>query len=75
MPLRTAGSAVSSSASATVEGGVDVGEHRLVEVEPAEALEALRRAEHLGAVGGAADHGGVERAAAEVVDGDGLAAP
>ena len=52
------------------EAAVDVGEHGLVEVDAAEALDALGLAEDLEAVAGLAQHGGVERAAAEVVDGD-----
>ena len=52
---------------------VDVGEHRLVEVDAAEALDALGSTERLEAVGGLAQHGGVEGAAAEVVDGDDVA--
>ena len=50
-----------------------MGEHGLVEVDAAEALDALGRADQLEAVAGLAQHGGVERAAAEVVDRDDVA--
>ena len=56
-----------------VERGVDVGEHRLVEVDAAEAVEALGPPEQLGAVGAEAHDGGVERPPTEVVHGDGVA--
>ena len=56
-----------------VEGHVDVVEDRLVEVDAAEPLDALGRAEHLPAAGGPAEDRGVERAAPEVVDRDDLA--
>ena len=55
------------------ERRVDVGEHGLVDVDAAEALHALGRAEQLEAGLGLADDRGVERAAAEVVHGDDLA--
>ena len=45
-------------------------EHQLVEVDPAEPLHALRPAEQAEALRVLVDDGGVERAAAEVVDGD-----
>ena len=54
-----------------VEGAVDVAEHGLVEVDAAEALDALGRTEDLEAAARGAQDGGVEGAAAEVVDGDG----
>ena len=50
---------------------VDVGEDRVVEVDAAEPLDALGAAEDVDAGGGSralAQHGGVEGAAAEVVD-------
>ena len=56
-----------------VEGGLDVREHRLVEIDAAEALDAVGGAEHLEAVVVEADHRGIEGAAPEVVDGDGVA--
>ena len=49
------------------------GEDRLVEVDAAEPLDALGLAEDLDAAGALAQHRGVERAAAEVVDGDDVA--
>ena len=70
---RTAGSAWSSAGQRVAEGGADVREHGLVEVDATEALDALRLAERLEAVAGAPQHGGVERAAAEVVDRDDVA--
>ena len=48
----------------------DVGEHGVVEVDAAEALDALGLAEDVEAVGPLAQDGGVEGAAAEVVHGD-----
>ena len=63
-----------SSASSAVAAAVRPrGEHGFVEVDAAEALDALRLAEDLEAVGGLAQHRGVEGAAAEVVDGDDVA--
>ena len=56
-----------------VERGVDVGEHRVVEVDAAEALETLGRAEQPAPLGTDPHDRGVERAAAEVVHGDGVA--
>ena len=53
--------------------GHDVGEDRFVEVDPAESLHALRTTELVEPVLGLAQDRGVERAAAEVVDGDHLA--
>jgi hypothetical protein len=58
----------------TAEAVPDVAEHDLVEVDPAEALDAFRLAEQLEcAVVVLAHHGGVEGAATEVVDRDGAA--
>ena len=54
---------------AVAHGAAHVGEDRLVEVDAAQALDALRPADDLEAVVvGAAHHGGVERAATQVVD-------
>ena len=50
-----------------------VGEHRFVEVDTAQPLDALRPAEQFETGGHLAQHGRVERAAAEVVHRDGLA--
>ena len=55
------------------EGRGDVREDGFVDVDPAEVLDAFRCAEDLEAVLGLAQDGGVERAAAEVVDRDRLA--
>ena len=49
---------------------IDLGEERLVEVDAAEPLHPLRAAELLEPVLGLAQDRGVERPAAEVVDGD-----
>jgi hypothetical protein len=51
------------------------GEHRVVEVDAAQVLDTRGPAEHPGAVAGVGQHGGVERAAAQVVDGHDLAGP
>jgi hypothetical protein len=48
---------------------VDVGEDRVVEVDTAEPLDPLGAAEDVDADGALAQHGGVERAATEVVHG------
>ena len=50
-----------------------MGQHGLVEVDAAQALDPLGRAEQLEARIGPAKGGGVERATAQVVDGDDLA--
>ena len=63
----------SSSDSAPPEAVVDVREHGVVEVDPAEAFDALGGAEDVDADVALAQHGGVEGAAAEVVDRDGVA--
>ena len=56
-----------------VEGGVDVGQHGVVDVDAAEALQPFGGAEQLGSVVAVAHDGGVEGAATEVEHGDGLA--
>jgi hypothetical protein len=50
-----------------------VGDHGVIEVDAAQALQADGLAERLEAGGGAPQHGGVERPAAEVVDGHDVA--
>ena len=56
-----------------VEGGVDVGQHGVVDVDPAEAFQPLGGPEQLGTVVAVADDGGVEGPAPEVEHGHGLA--
>ena len=53
-----------------VESSVDVGEHGLVEVDPAESLDAFWASEDREAVLGAAQNGRIESAPAEVIDRD-----
>ena len=53
--------------------GVNEGEHGLIEVDPAQPLDSLGGGRQLPAGLGAAQDRGVERAAAEVVDGDDVA--
>ena len=60
-------------AQVLVDRRVHVREHGVVEVEAAEALEALGRAQQLTGAVAAAHDGDVEGAAAEVVDRDGVA--
>ena len=50
------------------EHGVDVGHHGLVEIDAAEALHALGVADQLESILGAPHQGGIEGAAAKVVD-------
>ena len=50
-----------------------MGHDSVVEVDATQPLQTDRLAERLEARGGATEHGGVERATAEVVDGDDLA--
>ncbi len=61
----------------SVEGAVERSdyepEHRLVEVDPTQAVDALGGAEDLETARALAQDGGIEGAAAEVVDGDHLA--
>ena len=70
MAARTAGSFGSTVDAASADLGHHAGEERLVEVDPAEALHPLGSPELLEAVLGLAQDRGVERPAAEVVDGD-----
>ena len=57
-----------------LDAATDSLEHCLVEVDPAELLESIRRTEHLEVAGRrASKHSGVEGASAQVVHGDGLA--
>ena len=53
-----------------IESLADVCKHGLIEVNPAEPLEPFGLTEQLESVVRAAQYGGVERAPAEVVDGD-----
>ena len=70
IPERTTGSLPSSCDERVADGRPDVRHHRLVEVDAAEALDALRLAHRDETVADPPQHGGVERAAAEVVHRD-----
>ena len=71
-PRATSGSLPSSSGELAADDLVHMGEHGVVEVDPAEALQPLGGSQQLGLVA-AADDGDVEGAAAEVVHGDQVA--
>ncbi len=60
-------------AELAVQRGIHVGEHGVIDVDPAEALQAFGRAEQFGPVLAVAHDRGVERPTSEVEDGDGLA--
>ena len=69
-PTVTAGSSGSSAVGSGPERAEHVPEHRLVEVDPAQVLDPLRRAQRPEPGVGLLQHAGVEGAAAQVVDRD-----